>query len=110
MDNNDQYVNVTVEGTDKEFFQPTPMLFYSSSYGLNNSCFLVKKISSDGKCSILLTYKNVDGMRVLLHGSVILEDLQFNVKEFIVTKKKELIENGDISYEHVPTCVLQFEG
>jgi hypothetical protein len=110
MDNNDQYVNFRAEGTDK-FFQPPPTLFYSSSYALGNSgCFLVKKISSNGNCSILLTYKNVDGKRVLLNGSVLLDDLQFKVKEFIVTKKRERIENGDISYEHVPTCVLQMGG
>jgi hypothetical protein len=109
MDNNDQYIKFRVEEEYHKFFKPEPALFYSSSYSLMQDHFLVKKVSANNTCAIVLIYKEYDGSRLLVDGTVVIDECKFKVSEFIVSKKMELIENGDTSYEHVPTCVLKFE-
>jgi hypothetical protein len=109
MDNNDQYIKFRADGINHKLFNADPTLFYSGSYSLGENHFLVKKVSDNNTCSIVLIYKEYDGTRLLVDGTVVIDEGKFKVGEFIVTKKKELIKNWDTSYEHVPTCVLKFE-
>ena len=109
MDNNDQYIKFRADGIQHKLFNTDPALFYSGSYSLGENHFLVKKVSANNTCSIVLIYKESDGSRLLVDGTIVIDECKFKVGEFIVTKKMELIENGDTSYEHVPTCVLKFE-
>lgn len=103
---NDNYVIFRVDGISSSLLTYLNGTFYSSRNSLGKDHILVKKVSSNAKCSIVLIYKMNDKKLVLIEGTVITSHTKFKVKQFIIGMNLELIEN---SQEYVNICDLEIQ-
>lgn len=102
---NDNYIKFKLQGISSSLVETLNGVFYSSSYTLGKDCLLVKKVSQNSNCSIVLIYKNDYGKLLLIEGTMIYKNNKFNVKKFIVGMKLEKLEEEN-SHDFVSICDL----
>jgi hypothetical protein len=76
-----------------------PIHLFSNRIELGNDCFLVKKISPDGKIVVLLTY--VKESLILLDGNLIVNENKYNIYDFVVYTNMYI---EDKIYDSIAIC------